>query len=245
VNECKEHRYRVEGETTDTGCPYCEIDRLKAGLKRSELSRATLSGLYHDLQCQLAEVKHELETTQLHLMEEETTRKIWEQDCKKAESQLAELQQLQVEIVESAGSTQQHLLAQLSEARAEVERFMRRDCRCDQEGGGGMTIEEIRGWREQGIARADYNKGVLFEIIDTLLVEVERITELEQQLQRTQTGQINQEERRFTAAVAVLQGLVTGKQTMPVLDEDIAAEQAIQAYYAVMQADALLKELAK
>lgn len=56
---------------------------------------------------------------------------------------------------------------------------------------------------------------------------------------------INQEERRFTAAVAVLQGLVTGKQTMPVLDEDIAAEQAIQAYYAVMQADALLKELAK
>lgn len=38
---------------------------------------------------QLAEVKHELETTQLHLMEEETTRKIWEQDCKKAESQLA------------------------------------------------------------------------------------------------------------------------------------------------------------
>ena len=53
------------------------------------------------------------------------------------------------------------------------------------------------------------------------------------------------EKRRFTAAVAVLQGLVTGKQTMPVLDEDIAAEQAIQAYYAVMQADALLKELAK
>jgi hypothetical protein len=56
---------------------------------------------------------------------------------------------------------------------------------------------------------------------------------------------IDREERRFTAAVAVLQGLVTGKQTMPVLDEDIAAEQAIQAYYAVLQADALLKELAK
>lgn len=51
--------------------------------------------------------------------------------------------------------------------------------------------------------------------------------------------------RRFTAAVAVLQGLVTGKQTMPVLDEDIAAEQAIQAYYAVLQADALLEELSK
>ena len=62
---------------------------------------------------------------------------------------------------------------------------------------------------------------------------------------QAQISQINQEERRFTAAVAVLQGLVTGKQTMPVLDEDIAAEQAIQAYYAVMQADALLKELAK
>jgi hypothetical protein len=115
----KHNKHHVYSESE---CPWCEIDWLKAGLESSELSRATLSGLYHDLQCQLAEVKHELKTTQLYLMEEETTRKIWEQDCKKAESQLAELQQLQVEIVESVGATQQHLLAQLAEARAEVER---------------------------------------------------------------------------------------------------------------------------
>jgi hypothetical protein len=97
VSECKEHgAIYVEyggniGAPSDGYCYQCEIDRLKAGLKRSELSRATLSGLYHDLQCQLAEVKHELKTTQLYLMEEETTRKIWEQDCKKAESQLAKI----------------------------------------------------------------------------------------------------------------------------------------------------------
>ena len=53
------------------------------------------------------------------------------------------------------------------------------------------------------------------------------------------------EKRRFEAAVAVLQGWAAGKQTMPVLSDDIAAEQAIQAYYAVMQADALLRELEK
>lgn len=116
---------------SESECPWCEIDRLKAELEEARYDRkmALIDEQYlvdaeienKDLERQLAEVKHELETTQLHLMEEETTRKIWEQDCKKAESQLAELQQLQVEIVESAGSTQQHLLAQLAEARAKVE----------------------------------------------------------------------------------------------------------------------------
>lgn len=41
----------------------------------------------------------------------------------------------------------------------------------------------------------------------------------------------------------VVQGIVIGKRTMPVLEGDIAAEQAIQAYYAVQQAKALMEEL--
>lgn len=50
----------------------------------------TLAHEVLELEQQLSEARAEVETTQLHLMEEETTRKIWEQDCKKAESQLAE-----------------------------------------------------------------------------------------------------------------------------------------------------------
>jgi len=42
-----------------------------------------------------------------------------------------------------------------------------------------------------------------------------------------------------------MQGLLHGMQTIPVLEEDIAAEQATQAYYAVKQAHALLADLSK
>lgn len=42
-----------------------------------------------------------------------------------------------------------------------------------------------------------------------------------------------------------MQGMLSGKQTMPVLEEDIAAEQAIQARYAVKQAQAFLAEVKK
>ena len=37
MNECKSHRYSVEGEITDAGCPYCEIDRLTAQLDASRI----------------------------------------------------------------------------------------------------------------------------------------------------------------------------------------------------------------
>ena len=59
---------------------------------RKELSdeNANFTEEIMNLERQLAEIKHEPETTQLHLMEEETTRKIWEKGCKKADSQLAE-----------------------------------------------------------------------------------------------------------------------------------------------------------
>lgn len=29
MNECKEHKYRVQGEITDVGCPYCRIAELE------------------------------------------------------------------------------------------------------------------------------------------------------------------------------------------------------------------------
>lgn len=29
MNECKEHKYRVQGEITDVGCPYCHIAELE------------------------------------------------------------------------------------------------------------------------------------------------------------------------------------------------------------------------
>ena len=66
VIEC--HNCKALYVTRQAGeCPYCVVQR-----SNTEIDR----------------LKRELETTQLHLMEEETTRKIWEQDCKKAEAQL-------------------------------------------------------------------------------------------------------------------------------------------------------------
>lgn len=63
----KKHHVYIESE-----CPWCQIDRLKAGLKSSELSRATLSGLYHDLQCQLAEARTEVERFK-HMAQQNST----------------------------------------------------------------------------------------------------------------------------------------------------------------------------
>lgn len=67
MSECKERgTIYVEyggniGAPSGGYCYQCEIDQLKAVLKRSELSRATLSGLYHDLERQLSEARAENE----------------------------------------------------------------------------------------------------------------------------------------------------------------------------------------
>lgn len=124
--EMREERDRLKGELEEA-----QQSKLKIGVEldkwrnRAVANRANCQDLEH----QLAEVKGELETTQLHLMEEETTRKIWEQDCKKAESQLAEARaEIDKTYGEHCGRDFMHLPlneavgAVLSEARAEVER---------------------------------------------------------------------------------------------------------------------------
>lgn len=49
MNECRDHRYQVEGEFTSVGCPYCRIEELKrelAGTKKNyEDAWETLSNI--------------------------------------------------------------------------------------------------------------------------------------------------------------------------------------------------------
>ena len=52
-------------------------------------------------------------------------------------------------------------------------------------------------------------------------------------------------DRRFTAAVAAMQGLLASKQSISTYEEAAAIEQATLAKYAIKQSDALLKELEK
>jgi hypothetical protein len=56
---------------------------------------------------------------------------------------------------------------------------------------------------------------------------------------QAQISQVNQEERRFTAAVAAMQGLMASPTT------SVHADVLMIARDAVKQADALLEELAK
>lgn len=63
-------------------------------------------------QCEIDRLKEELQTTQLQLIQEETDRKIWEQDCKKAEQELTASQR-----------TIEDLRQELLQSSQEVERL--------------------------------------------------------------------------------------------------------------------------